>query len=85
MPGLQCLLPPLLRAASAVLSRALPAHTSFPPLPSPPALPLCPVMNWVGSLVAMLGTGLYSLAKQKASDNAKKAKAAAAPPPPAAA
>lgn len=42
-------------------------------------------MNWVGSLVAMLGTGLYSLAKQKASDDAKKAKAAAAPPPPAAA
>lgn len=41
--------------------------------PHPPA-----VMNWVGSMVAMLGTGLYSLAKQKASDDAKKQKAAAA-------
>ena len=35
-------------------------------------------MNWVGSMIAMLGTGLYSLAKQKASDDAQKAKAAAA-------
>lgn len=31
-------------------------------------------MNWVGSMVAMLGTGLYSAAKQKASDEAKKNK-----------
>jgi solute carrier family 35, member E1 len=29
-------------------------------------------MNWVGSMIAMLGTGLYSAAKQKASDEAKK-------------
>jgi hypothetical protein len=36
------------------------------------------VMNWAGSMVALLGTGLYSLAKQKATDEAKKAKAAAA-------
>ncbi|KAI7839663.1 hypothetical protein COHA_006472 [Chlorella ohadii] len=36
------------------------------------------MLNWVGSMIAMLGTGLYSLAKQKASDDAKKAKAAAA-------
>ena len=33
------------------------------------------VMNWVGSMVALLGTGLYSLAKQKASDDAKAAAA----------
>ncbi|KAI3439127.1 hypothetical protein D9Q98_001535 [Chlorella vulgaris] len=47
-------------------------------------------MNWVGSMVALLGTGLYSLAKQKATDEAKAkagsgakpAAAAAAPPPP---
>ncbi len=32
-------------------------------------------MNWAGSMIAMLGTGLYSLAKQKASDEAKAAKA----------
>ncbi|KAL4434461.1 hypothetical protein ABPG75_000902 [Micractinium tetrahymenae] len=35
-------------------------------------------MNWAGSMVAMLGTGLYSLAKQKAADEAKAAKAKAA-------
>ncbi|EFN51371.1 hypothetical protein CHLNCDRAFT_28101 [Chlorella variabilis] len=29
------------------------------------------ILNWVGSMVALLGTGLYSLAKQKASDEAK--------------
>ena len=48
------------------------------PLPPCPSEPPPAVMNWVGSLVAMLGTGLYSLAKQKASDDAKAAKAAAA-------
>lgn len=32
-------------------------------------------LNWVGSLMAMMGTGLYSLAKQKASDDAKATKA----------
>ncbi|PSC67934.1 Xylulose 5-phosphate phosphate chloroplastic [Micractinium conductrix] len=32
------------------------------------------LMNWVGSMVAMLGTGLYSLAKEKASAEAKAAK-----------
>ena len=35
-------------------------------------------MNWVGSMIAMLGTGLYSLDKQKASDDAKREKASAA-------
>jgi solute carrier family 35 protein E1 len=34
------------------------------------------ITNWVGSMVALLGTGLYSLAKQKAGDEAKAAKAA---------
>ncbi|KAK2079745.1 hypothetical protein QBZ16_002140 [Prototheca wickerhamii] len=33
-------------------------------------------MNWVGSLLAIAGTGLYSMAKQKASNDAKKAKQA---------
>lgn len=36
------------------------------------------MLNWAGSGIAILGTLLYSLAKQKASDDAKKAKAAAA-------
>lgn len=34
-------------------------------------------MNWVGSMVAMLGTYLYSVAKQRASEEAKATKAAA--------
>ena len=29
-------------------------------------------MNWIGSMIALLGTGLYSAAKQKASNEAKK-------------
>ena len=33
-------------------------------------------MNWIGSLIAMLGTGLYTAAKQKASDEAKESKSA---------
>lgn len=35
-------------------------------------------LNWIGSMMALLGTGLYSLAKQRATDEAKAAKAAAA-------
>ncbi len=35
-------------------------------------------LNWVGSMIALLGTGLYSLAKQRASDEAKAAKQAKA-------
>ena len=35
-----------------------------------------PAMNWVGSLLAIAGTGLYSMAKQKASNDATKAKQA---------
>ncbi|KDD73011.1 triose-phosphate transporter [Helicosporidium sp. ATCC 50920] len=31
-------------------------------------------LNWIGSLVAMLGTGLYSAAKQKATNDAAKSK-----------
>eukprot|EP00887_Chlorella_sp_A99_P004456 scaffold30.g4456.t1 len=34
-------------------------------------------LNWVGSMVAMLGTGLYSLAKQRATEEARVAAAAA--------
>lgn len=33
-------------------------------------------LNWVGSMLALLGTGLYSAAKQRASDEAKAKKAA---------
>ncbi|GAB4815738.1 hypothetical protein N2152v2_002784 [Parachlorella kessleri] len=33
-------------------------------------------LNWVGSMVALLGTYLYSVAKQKAGEEAKRAKAA---------
>lgn len=33
-------------------------------------------MNWLGSMLALLGTGLYSAAKQKASEDAKKMKSA---------
>lgn len=33
-------------------------------------------MNWLGSMLALLGTGLYSAAKQKATDDAKKMKSA---------
>lgn len=29
-------------------------------------------VNWVGSMIAMLGTGLYSMAKQKAAEEAKR-------------
>lgn len=39
--------------------------------------PASAAMNWVGSMVAMLGTYLYSVAKQRASEEAKAAKAAA--------
>lgn len=63
------------RLARRPVYRALPPSNSSPSSSLYPHLPLA-VMNWVGSLVAMLGTGLYSLAKQKASDDAKKAKAA---------
>lgn len=51
-------------------------HTAFS---SPPVVvvSLFPAaMNWVGSLLAIAGTGLYSMAKQKASNDAKKAKQA---------
>ncbi|KAL6777777.1 CGL51 [Auxenochlorella protothecoides x Auxenochlorella symbiontica] len=33
-------------------------------------------LNWIGSMLAIAGTGLYSLAKQKAGNDAKKAKPA---------
>lgn len=33
------------------------------------------LMNWAGSMMALLGTGLYSAAKQKASEDAKKSAA----------
>lgn len=33
-------------------------------------------LNWIGSMLALLGTGLYSAAKQKASNEAKKTKSA---------
>ncbi len=33
-------------------------------------------LNWVGSMIALMGTGLYSAAKQKAGEEAKKAKEA---------
>lgn len=33
-------------------------------------------LNWIGSLAAIFGTFLYSLAKQKAAEEAKKVKAA---------
>jgi solute carrier family 35 protein E1 len=31
-------------------------------------------VNWIGSMLALLGTGLYSAAKQRATDEAKAAK-----------
>jgi len=34
------------------------------------------VLNWAGSIMALLGTGLYSAAKQRAGDEAKKARTA---------
>lgn len=33
-------------------------------------------LNWIGSMIAMLGTYLYSVAKQRAGEEAKAAKAA---------
>ena len=77
MPALVCtsslgLLPARLQLIPHLPTLPL-SHTaaSLPP-------PMLAVMNWAGSMVALLGTGLYSLAKQKATDEAKKAKAAAA-------
>ena len=32
------------------------------------------MLNWIGSMIALLGTGLYSMAKQKAGEEAKKKK-----------
>lgn len=43
---------------------------------SRPAHSIPAVLNWAGSMLAIAGTGLYSAAKQKASNDAKKAKAA---------
>lgn len=65
--------PPPHSASAAGCNPTTRATSQAPPFISPLA-----AMNWVGSMIAMLGTGLYSLAKQKASDDAKRAKAAAA-------
>ncbi len=41
-----------------------------------PSQPPHTALNWIGSMLAIAGTGLYSLAKQKAGNDAKKAKPA---------